>query len=146
MSSGLINSSRRFSRDVAWTVITRLLMVVNSVAAGVIVAHWLGAEGVGQLAVINVAVTTLVQLGSLGLPSSNTYFIAQDRKYFRAAVMNSSLFALVIGTLLAVALGAVASLRPEWFGFVKPELIRIAAVSIPFQLLTLIALNILLAL
>jgi hypothetical protein len=33
---------------------------------------------VGALAVINVAVATIVQLGSFGLPSSNTYFIAQD--------------------------------------------------------------------
>ncbi|HEV2834964.1 MAG TPA: oligosaccharide flippase family protein, partial [Pyrinomonadaceae bacterium] len=145
MSNGLINRAARFSSDVAWTLSTRLLMVVNSVAAGVIVAHWLGAEGVGQLAVINIAVTTIVQLGSLGLPSSNTYFIAQDRKYFRAATVNSLLFALVVGTFLAIALSALASLRPDWFGFVSPQLIRIAAVSIPSLLLTLIALNIFLA-
>ena len=141
----MINRAGRFSSDVAWTLSTRLLMVVNSVAAGVIVAHWLGAEGVGQLAVINVAVTTIVQLGSLGLPSSNTYFIAQDRKYFRASTVNSLLFALVIGTFLAIALSALASLRPDWFGFVSPQLIGIAAVSIPSLLLTLIALNIFLA-
>ena len=75
-------------------------MICNSVAAGVIVAHWLGAEGVGQLAVINVAVTTIVQLGSFGLPSSNTYFIAKDRAHFRAATTNSLLFALLAGSLL----------------------------------------------
>lgn len=144
MSSGLTNSAR-FSAHVAWTLATRLLMIANSVAAGIIVAHWLGATGVGELAVINVAVTTVVQLGSFGLPSSNTYFIAQDQAHFRAATINSLLFALTIGTLLAVALSILASLRPNWFGFVSPELIRIAAVSIPFQLLTLIGLNILLA-
>lgn len=144
MSSGLINS-RRFSSDVAWTLGTRLLMIVNSVAAGVIVAQWLGAKGVGELAVINVAVATVVQLGSFGLPSSNTYFIAQDRAHFRAATVNSLLFAATIGTLLAVALSSLASLRPDWFGFVPLDLIRIASVQIPFQLLTLIGLNILLA-
>jgi len=120
-------------------------MIVNSVVAGVLVAHWLGAQGVGELAVINVTVTTIVQLASFGLPSSNTYFIAKDRAHFRAATINSLLFALLIGSLLAIALSVVASLRPAWFGFVPPELIRIAAVSIPFQLLTLIGLNILLA-
>ena len=143
MSSGL--TSRRFSTDVAWTVATRLLMIVNSVAAGVIVARWLGAEGVGALAVINVAVATVVQLGSLGLPSSNTYFIAQDQAHFRAATINSLLFALTAGTLLALALSGVATLLPDWFNFIPVDLIRIAAVSIPFQLLTLIGLNILLA-
>ena len=144
MSSGLINS-RRFSKDVAWTLGTRLLMIVNSVAASVIVAHWLGATGVGELAVINVAVATVVQLGSFGLPSSNTYFIAQDQAHFRAATINSLLFALTIGTLLSIALSGLAWLRPNWFGFVSPRLVVIASIQIPFQLLTLIGLNILLA-
>jgi O-antigen/teichoic acid export membrane protein len=87
-----------------------------------------------------------VQLGSFGLPSSNTYFIAQDRVHFRAATINSLLFATVIGSVLALALSGLASLRPDWFGFVPPELIRIASVQIPFLLVTLIGLNILLAL
>ena len=73
-------------------------MIFNSVVAGVIVARWLGAQGVGELAVINVAVTTIVQLGSFGLPSSNTYFIAKDLKHFRAATINSLLFALLAGS------------------------------------------------
>ena len=136
----------RFSTQVAWTFATRLLMIFNSVAAGIIVARWLGADGVGQLAVINVAVATIVQLGSFGLPSSNTYFIAQDQAHFRAAAVNSLIFALGVGALLALGLSAVASLKPDWFGFVPPELIHVAAVSIPFQLIALIGLNILLAL
>src|SRR5918996_2022818 len=102
----------RFSSQVAWTFATRLLMIFNSVAAGIIVAHWLGAEGVGQLAVINVAVATIVQLGSFGLPSSNTYFIAQDQERFRAAAINSLIFALAGGSILALALSALASFRP----------------------------------
>ena len=44
-----------------------------------------------------------------------------------------------------MGLSALASSRPDWFGFVSPDLIRIAAISIPFQLITLIGLNILLA-
>ena len=134
-----------FAAHIGWTFATRLLMIFNSVVAGIIVARWLGADGVGQLAVINVAVATIVLLGSFGLPSSNTYFIAQDQSHFRAAAINSLIFALGTGALLALALSAIASIKPDWFGFVSPDLIRIAAVSIPFQLITLIGLNILLA-
>lgn len=134
-----------FSSQVAWTFVTRLLMIFNSVVAGIIVAWWLGAEGVGALAVINVAVATIVQLGSFGLPSSNTYFIAQDQTHFRAAAINSLIFALGVGWLLALALSTVAVLRPDWFGLASAQLIQIAALSIPFQLITLIGLNILLA-
>lgn len=136
---------RNLWRQIAWTFATRVVMIFNSLAAGIIVAHWLGAEGVGQLAVINVTIATSVQVGSFGLPSSNTYFIAQDQARFRAAALNSLMFAIGIGSLLAIALSAIAVRRPGWFGLDTPELIQIAAISIPFQLLTLIGLNILLA-
>lgn len=120
-------------------------MIGNSVLAGIIIAQWLGAEGVGKLAVINVSVMTLVQLGSLGFPSSNTYFISKDPEHFRSAALNSFAFAVMAGSLLAVGLAVAAQLRPGWFGSVSYDLFRIAAVSIPFQLLTLIGLNIFLA-
>ena len=123
MSAGSILNPRNlrlktFSSQVAWTFAVRVLMIFNSVVAGVIVARWLGAEGIGQLAVINVAVATIVQLGSFGLPSSNTYFIAQDQARFRSAAINSLIFALAIGSVLAIALSALASVRADWFGFV----------------------------
>lgn len=141
-----VSSRRRFSVHVAWTLTARILMTINSVAAGIIVARWLGAEGVGQLAVINVAVATIVQLSSAGLPSANTYFIAQDKRHLAAAAINSLIFALIIGGLLALGLTWLAMWRPGWFGFIPPRLIGIAAISIPFQLITLIGLNIFLAL
>lgn len=137
--------STRLKTDVAWTFATRILMIVNSVAAGIIVARWLGAKGVGQLAVINVAVATVVQIGSFGLPSANTYFIAQDRRRLRMAAINSLSVALVLGGLLALGLSWLAARRPDWFGFVSADLVRIVSVSIPAQLITLIGLNVLLA-
>ena len=141
MSAG----STGFKTGVAWTLATRVLMIVNSVGAGIIVAHWLGAKGVGELAVINVIVATVVQVCSFGLPSANTYFISQDQQQLRTAALNSLIFAALAGSLLALGLSFVAELRPGWFGLDSARLIRIAAVSIPAQLITLIGLNILLA-
>jgi O-antigen/teichoic acid export membrane protein len=139
------SASRRFSVHIAWTLLTRVLMAINSVAAGIIVARWLGADGLGQLAVINVAVATIVQLSSAGLPSANTYFIAKDRRHLAATALNSLIFAFVVGGLLAFGLIQLALWWPALFGFVPPRLIGIAAISIPFQLITLIGLNIFLA-
>ncbi|HKR61839.1 MAG TPA: polysaccharide biosynthesis C-terminal domain-containing protein, partial [Pyrinomonadaceae bacterium] len=139
-------ASRQFFSQVAWTLGVRIVMTGNSVIAGIIVARWLGADGLGQLAVINVSVATLVQLASLGLPSANTYFIAQDVRHLSAAAINSLVFAVIVGSLLALGLVALVTARPAWFGFVSPQLVAIAAISIPFQLLTLIGLNIFLAL
>jgi O-antigen/teichoic acid export membrane protein len=143
--AAVVQSRRRFSVHVAWTLLTRVLMTINSVVAGIIVARWLGAEGLGQLTVINVAVATIVQLGSAGLPSANTYFIAQDKSRYLPAALNSFIFALIIGGLFALGLTALAGWRPGWFGFIPPRLIGVAAISIPFQLLTLVGLNIFLA-
>jgi O-antigen/teichoic acid export membrane protein len=120
-------------------------MTANSLVAGIIVARWLGAEGLGQLGVINVSVAMIVQLGSAGLPSANTYFIASDQSRLLPVALNSLLFALLVGSALAFALITTARMRPDWFGFISPELIKIAAISIPFQLIALIGLNIFLA-
>ncbi|HEU4766737.1 MAG TPA: polysaccharide biosynthesis C-terminal domain-containing protein, partial [Pyrinomonadaceae bacterium] len=79
------------------------------------------------------------------LPSANTYFISQDQQQLRTAALNSLIFAIFVGSLLALGLNFVAEMRPEWFGFVSANLIRIASISIPSQLVTLIGLNILLA-
>src|SRR5260370_24478881 len=65
---------------VALTFATRLLMLVGTVGASVIVGRWLGPEGLGALAVLNTTVLLALSIGSLGLTSANTYFIAQDRK------------------------------------------------------------------
>ena len=137
---------RRFSIHVMWTLSARLLMTANSVIAGVIVARWLGAEGLGALTVINVAVATVVQLSSAGLPSANTYFISRDRNHLAAASINSLIFALVAGSLLALALTWLAMRQPDIFSSISPQLVAIAAISIPFQLITLLGLNVLLAL
>jgi len=141
-----VNSTRRkFAVDVGWTLAARILMTVNSVVAGIIIARWLGAEGLGKLAVINVAVATAVQFGSAGLPSANTHLIAQDKRRFVPAVVNSLIFAILIGSLLALALTGLAKWKPDWFGFIEPRLVGIAALSIPFLLVSIIGLNVFLA-
>ena len=153
MNDGLIAADgrtpvgrRQFAVQIGWTLAVRLLMTANSVIAGIIVARWLGADGLGQLGVINVTVAMVVQIGSAGLPSANTYFIAKDKSQLLSVAINSLLFASIIGTLLAFALTIVSHARPSWFGFISPELFKIASISIPFQLVTLIGLNIFLAL
>jgi O-antigen/teichoic acid export membrane protein len=136
---------RRFSIHVAWTLLARTAMTVNSVVAGIIVARWLGAEGLGALAVLNVTVGTVAQLGSAGLPSANTYFISRDQKRLAAVALNSLVFALYAGGLLAVLLTALAWWQPALFNSISPRLVAIAAAAVPFQLIMLLGLNIFLA-
>ena len=134
-----------FVSGVVLTFGTRLLMLAGLVGSSIVVARWLGPEGLGTLAVLNVTVALALQIGSAGLPSANTYFIARDRETLGPVWANSIVFAFAGGSLLAAAVFLVTEIRPALFGGVSRSLLIIATLSIPFQLLTLLGLNVLLA-
>lgn len=146
--SGVSSSSaprKRFTAHVAWTLAARLLMAANSMLASIVVSRWLGAEGVGALAVLNVTVALALHLGSAGLPSASVYFIARERKLLGPSWANALVYGLTVGGALALGITGLASWRPSLFGHVSLELVVIAAISIPFQLITLLGLNTFLA-
>lgn len=138
------SSRRRFLAHVTGTLLARLLTVAGGIGASIIVARRLGAEGLGALAVLNVSVALAIQIGNAGLPSANTYFVAQDQRKLAVAAVNSLLFALTTGSLLALGMIALAASRAKLFGDVPLLLVAVAAASIPFQLTTLLGANILL--
>ena len=131
-----------FSKNVAWTFATRIVMILSSVGTSVIVARWLGPDGFGTLAVLNVAVAVALQLGSAGLPSANTYFIARDKSSIKAVWANALTFGIFAGTLLTLGVIFLFRIQPSLFGHISTSLIVIAAVSIPFQLISLLGLNV----
>jgi O-antigen/teichoic acid export membrane protein len=134
-----------FKSGVALTILTRLLMLVGTVGASVIVARWLGPEGLGSLAVLNTTIVLALVIGSLGLTSANTYFIAKDRRTLAPVWANAIVFALFGGGGVAFAVLALARSAPSLFGGVPLDLIVIAVLSIPFQFLLSLGLNVLLA-
>jgi O-antigen/teichoic acid export membrane protein len=134
-----------FISGVALTVVTRVLMLGGVVGSSILVAHWLGPEGFGTLAVLNATVALTLQIASAGLPSANTYFIARDRQNLGPVWANAILFALIVGSLSALVIFALGKLKPSLFGGAPSNLLGIAALSIPFQLLILLGLNVLLA-
>lgn len=143
MSAGREHGS--FISGVALTFGTRLLMLVGLVGSSIVVARWLGPDGLGTLAVLNATVALALQIGSAGLPSANTYFIARDRGSLGPVWANSVISALVSGSLLAAGIVLLAKLKPALFGGVPESLLAIATLSIPFQLLMLLGFNVLLA-
>ncbi len=134
-----------FTSGVALTIATRLLMLVGTVGASVIVARWLGPEGLGSLAVLNTTIVLALAIGSLGLTSANTYFIAKDRQTLAPVWANAIVFSLCGGTLVAFVVFALAKFTPALFGGISLGLIVIAVLSIPFQFLLSLGLNVLLA-
>ena len=137
--------SSRFARHIGWTLAARLLLVANSVGVGVIVARWLGAEGLGQYAVLTVTVNNLVQIGGAGLTAANVFFVARERELLPTVSINALWFALGGGVALAGGIVAAAWLRPAWFHNIPLGLLVLAAAALPFLLLTLLQLNLFLA-
>lgn len=143
-ASDSISPQGRFSTHVAWTFITRIVIIASNLCASIIVARWLGAEGLGTLAVLSVTVAVALQIGSAGLPSANTYFIARDKNYLAPVWANALTFGFIAGITLATIVILLSHLAPSLFGNVPIPLVTIAAASIPFQLVTLLGLNVLL--
>src|SRR5437667_11784848 len=92
VASTASSSPRSFAKCVAWTVAAGLAMLIGGVGSSIVVARWLGAPGLGQLAVVNVTVALALQVGSAGLPSAMVYFVAKDRRHFEAEAANALLF------------------------------------------------------
>jgi O-antigen/teichoic acid export membrane protein len=122
------------------------MMLASALCASIVVARWLGAEGLGALAVLNVTVAVALQLGSAGLPSANTYFIARDKTRLASVWSNALLFAILAGVTLALVVIGLAKIQPSLFGNVPLALIALAAATIPFQLISLLGLNVFLGL
>src|SRR5437868_520845 len=101
-----------FVSGVALTFFTRVLMLGGIFFAGVIVARWLGPGGFGIFGVLNVTVGLALQIGSAGLPSANTYFIARDRSVLAPIWANAILFGVVVGVLLTIVVVTIAWLKP----------------------------------
>ena len=133
---------RRLSVNVAFTLATRLLMLASSLGTSIVVARWLGAAGLGGLAVLNVTVALAVQIGCAGLPSANTFFISQDRTKGSEVWTNAMFFGLGAGGLLSALVILVARFDPSLLGNVAPSLLMMAAISIPFQLISLLGINV----
>ena len=144
-TSNDLTTRHPFSRDILWTLGARLLMVASSVGTGMIVARWLGADGLGTYAALSVASGTAIQIGGAGLTAANIYFISRDHEKLKPVFGNAVVFALVGGSALAIALVALASFAPALFVGIPLRFVAITAAIIPFQLLVLFGLNVFLA-
>lgn len=118
------------------------MMAANSVLSGIIVARLLGAESLGVLVVLNVTVSTVIQAGSFGLQTANTYFTARNRGNLAPAAFNGVVFAIISGIVCAFVVWLFA---PSFLPGVPRELAAIGLLGVPFQLVTIILTNLFLA-
>jgi antigen flippase len=118
------------SRDVLFTLSTRLVTVAAGFVISVVTARYIGPEGRGQYYLVITLSAFVVQFGNLGLHASNTYRVAANSRLFPALLGNSVWAAGVLGACGGASLVALLT----WTGAVGPPLSTLwfaAALSIP---------------
>ena len=131
--------STPFGRRVMGVFATRLVRFVLGFVISLTLARILGTEGRGAYSVATLTPTTLVNLGQLGLPNAFSFFAGRGRSGARLLVLGLALSAALSVVLLAVTLATLPLLADTVLRAAPRELLLLAIVTIPFQLVAAFA-------
>jgi stage V sporulation protein B len=96
-----------FFRNVLGTFITDGFIVVLNLLLGVLTARILGPERRGVLTLVMTLPVTLVYFADLGISQANVYFLGRNRRPESSIVANSVVVALIVGTVVGIALWSI---------------------------------------
>ena len=136
--------SSGFIRQVGETYLTQIAVVAIGLANSILVTRLLGPEGRGMFAVAVTLAAVGVQLGNLGLHSSNTYNVARNVTLLPVLVANS----LAVSGMAGLAAGVVL-LAFQWRADLAPvgsTLLTLALAGVPLGLANLLLQNLLIGL
>lgn len=128
---------------VSATFLAKMLGALLALSVSVIVSRSLGPEGRGAFASAMTLAAVGIQFASLGLHSSNTYYVAQDRSLLASLMANSLLISAVAGVTAALLIALVIQITTLLNG-VDGILIGLALVWIPIGLAYMLLQNLLL--
>lgn len=127
------------------TFAAKMFGAILAVLTSVIVARSLGPEGRGSYSAALALAAIGMQFGSLGLQSSNIYYVARDKSLLPAIVANSIIAAAGFGGLAAAIL-AVFSWATGTVDQISPGLLILALLWVPFGLAYMLLSNLLIGL
>jgi O-antigen/teichoic acid export membrane protein len=121
--------------------LTRLFVVALGFVISILVTRILGPEGRGLFAVANTLSATGVQLGNLGLQSSNTYYVSRDSRALPVLLGNSLVVSAGCGIVMLAAF-PLLRLRPD-ITPIGGVLLGLTFLAIPAGLVSLLLQNLL---
>jgi O-antigen/teichoic acid export membrane protein len=92
--------------NVAETAFTNVMLGALGIVTGIIAARWLGPDGRGELAAIQMWPSVLASVAMIGLPEALVYFSAKHPSESRGYLLTAGLIALIVMPLFA-AIGYV---------------------------------------
>jgi len=120
-------------QKVTGTLAARMGLIVIGMASTVLISRILGPAGRGLFAAATAFAAVFIQFGNLGLHTSNTFYVAKDRRILPTLVGNSLATSFLLVGSLALGAWAVFRVKPEWAP-VGGGLLTLAMISIPFGL------------
>ncbi|HAV23839.1 MAG TPA: hypothetical protein DCX46_10175, partial [Bacteroidetes bacterium] len=136
----------RYAKGAFITLLARGLTIPIGIASAIVTARTLGPDGRGVLAAIMVLQGLAIQFGTLGFNGSTMYFLSHKDKEPRVVVSSSFVAALVFGSLVALAMGALYVLAPQkLFGSLDRLYIGLLLASLPLTFVAQFLQNVLVA-
>ncbi len=126
-------------RDVALSLVTRIVLIAVGVFTSVLTARALGVAGRGEYFYIVTLAGLATQFGNLGLASSNTYALAKDYSLLPRLAANSFWVALVVGILAACGILFFETDQAQLYWIEGPVWLLI--IMVPTMLYVLLASN-----
>ena len=130
-----------FVRQVSETYLTQLSVVALGFINSILVTRILGPEGRGLFAVANTLSATGVQLGNLGLQSSNTYYVAREPGKLPVLLGNSLAVSAASGVVALLGF-LLVQLRPD-VAPIGGTLLALTFLAVPAGLVSLLLQNLL---
>jgi O-antigen/teichoic acid export membrane protein len=135
---------RSLGSDVTLTYASKVAVMALTLGMTIVVARALGPSGRGEVAVALALTLTLVQLGTLGFVSANSYFAARDESIVGRLTTNTLWFAAAAGVvLIAIGVAFTAEFPGATRGLGAGEVMA-ALLAIPLALATLMLQSVLL--
>lgn len=126
-------------KDVALSLITRVVLVAGGLLTSILTARALGVTGRGEYFYFVTLANLASQFGNLGLISSNTYSLAKDQSLLSRLAANSFWVSLVIGTLTACGILIFEADQANHDGIA--EQVWLLIIMVPTMLYVLLASN-----
>lgn len=124
-----------FIRSVSLTLVIKFLNLGLSTLFTIILARYLGPQGVGFWALVMSISALTIQLTNFALDNFNIYSCAQSQENIKKAAPNSFWFAILIGILSSVLVFLLVKFFPQLIGTTPTVFLAVALVAVPFSLI-----------
>ena len=126
------------TKNFAYTFLIRCIILLSGFLVSIFTAHYLGPNGRGDYFFVTTLALLLVQLGSLGMQSSNVYLVAKNEQILGYLVTNAAWVSIIIGSLAAISAWITLNYRHQHISG-----IQFLAILAPASLFYLLGTNLL---